>query len=658
MADASFRLSFVDGVTPGAKKALSSMERLQGRLGKFNAGVSRAFNAVKVAATVAGVGMTATMGKVISTGMEFEQTLVNASAKFPEGIQRGSEAFQQLEEVAKRVGGTTEFTASQSAQALEFLAMAGFNAQQSMAALPPLVDLATAGNLDLARASDIATDTLGAFGLATKDAAQLATNLGRVNDVLAFTANSANTNIETMFEAFKTAGPVANAAGASIEQTASMIGVLANAGLKGEQAGTMMRNMLLRLQAPPTEAAKALNKLGVTTADASGNFRGMSPVLDDLTKKMDGLGSADRARMMNDIFGMRAIAGAEVLMNAGSDAIDNFTKQLDNAGGTSVDVAGKIRNTTRGSMLSLKSAIEAVSLEIFDLVKGPLGEMIQSLTEWVRTNRELIGQRFEAFLSRAVEVARALAPAFAAIGLAIEFLTSDTGLMILKWGSLLLVGAKVLAWGIKIFAFLKGLSGVIAGVVAVAKVLGLIISGLIFVFGGWAVALVAAIIALGVALFTWWDDVVAWFAETFPNFFAWGQNMIQGLVDGIKSMASGPIEAISGIASGIAAKFKSVLGIASPSRLFEEYGMQIGEGLNVGLDSVPSVEQMASQLGAAPSMGGDIGDGGMSQSFTINVTAAPGATEEDGERLGVGIERAMRRGFANGFRDMAIELGQ
>jgi TP901 family phage tail tape measure protein len=657
MADASFRLSFVDGVTPGAKKALSSVERLQGRLQRFNTGVSKAFGAVKTAAAIAGVGMTATMGKVISTGMEFEQTLVNASAKFPEGIQRGSEAFQQLEEVAKRVGGTTEFTASQSAQALEFLAMAGFNAQQSMAALPPLVDLATAGNLDLARASDIATDTLGAFGLATQDAAQLAKNLGRVNDVLAFTANAANTNIETMFESFKTAGPVANAAGASIEQTAAMVGILANSGLKGEQAGTMLRNMILRLQAPPTEAAKALKKLGISTADSTGNFRGMSPVLEDLTKSMDGLGSADRAKMMSDIFGMRAIAGAEVLMNAGSDAIDNFTGRLNAAGGTSVEVAGKIRDTTRGSMMSLRSAIESVSLEIFDLIKGPLGEIIQSTTEWVRENRALIATRVDAFIQRAGEVLTALGPAFAAIGMAIGFLTSDTGLMILQFGAVLLIGAKVLGWIMSAVVFLKSLAGAVTAVVAGAKFLGLIISGLAFVFGGWAIALVAAVIAVGAALFIWWDDIVALFSDMWPKFKQWGADMMQGLADGIRSFMNAPLDTISKLASSIASKFTNFFGIASPSKLFEEYGLNMGEGLDVGLSSVPSADKIASQLGAAPSAAG-AGGGDLSQSFTIQVTAAPGATETDGERFGVGLERALRRGFADGFRDMAIELGQ
>ncbi len=371
-------------------KVANAMERRMKSIDKVNSNIVGGFRmaAVGVAA------MSVPLVKIAQLGMNMEQTMVNAAAKFPEGIRKGSAAFAELEAVARKVGGTTEFTASEAAQGLNFLAMAGFNAKQSIAALPGLVDLATASQTDLALASDIATDTLGAFGLATQDAAQLGMNLTRVNDVLAKTANSTNTSIQQLFESIVEGGPVAKSAGASIETFSAMAGKLANAGIKASVAGTTLKNVFLRLAAPTPEAAAALSKLGVETSDQAGNLRDVIDVMGDLETKLKGFGTGARAGLLDTIFGKIPIAGVNVLLAEGSDSLRKFRGELENAGGTTADVAGQMRDTMLGNWKNFESTLEDVGLTIFDSIKGPLNESVVALTEFLRANRAAISADF------------------------------------------------------------------------------------------------------------------------------------------------------------------------------------------------------------------------------------------------------------------------
>jgi len=402
----------VEAVFKAVDRVTAPVSRMQNRVGKFTRSMNKGINklnrnvdklagGIKKAglAIVASLALTgAAMGDVIMTGAEFEQTLVAAAAKFPGEISKGTEAFRLLEDAARKTGATTEFTASQSAEALNFLAMAGFNAQQSVAALPGVVDLATAANIDLATATDVATDSLGAFGLMTNDAAQLGTNLARVNDVIAKTTTSANTTVEAMFETIKQAGPVAVSAGASIETFAALTGELANAGIKGSQAGTTLKNMFLKLAAPSTKGGKLLKRFGVATQDANGDMRDITDILGDLNKGLDGLGTAEKAGVLEGIFGKIPIAGVNVLLKSGTKRLKEYREQLEAASGASSKMAGTMRDTLQGRLNSLNSAIEGVKISIFTMTSGPLADTVDKMTEWVRTNEKLIATNIGEFL--------------------------------------------------------------------------------------------------------------------------------------------------------------------------------------------------------------------------------------------------------------------
>jgi len=336
------------------------------------------------AAVIGVVALGVAMADTAVKGAVFEQTMVSAAAKFPGLIRKGTKEYEALENAAKEIGKTTEFTATQSAGAINFLAMAGFDAAQSIAALPGVVDLATAASLDLARATDIATDTLGAFGLSVKDPIKLAKNLARVNDVLAKTTTSANTDMEQLFESIAAGAADFKTAGQSIESFAALTGIMANAGKKGEAAGTVLRNVMVRLAAPTGEAADMLKKMGIRTQDQSGNFRDVVDILADFEKGLEGLGTAQRTATISTIFGLRAQGGINILLEAGSKKIAEFRDGLLGAKGASTDMATAMRDTVQGRFNSLMSAIEGVQLTIFSLIKGPLSGILEKFTDVTR----------------------------------------------------------------------------------------------------------------------------------------------------------------------------------------------------------------------------------------------------------------------------------
>jgi TP901 family phage tail tape measure protein len=380
------------------RSASDGLGRLNRRFSKVSDGIKKVGRNMLIGAAVIGGAMTS----VVATGAQFEQSIVNASAKFPEGVKRGTDAFKALEDAARKTGSTTEFTASQSAEAINFLAMAGFNAENAIAALPGVVDLATASSLDLGTATDIASDSLGAFNLMTKDSGQLGRNLQRVNDVIAKTATSANTSVTDLFEAIKDGGPVATTAGASLETFAALAGTLANAGIKGSRAGTTLKNTFLSIAAPSSAAAKILKRLSVSTQDADGNMLDIVETLDSLNKALDGLGTAERSAILEGIFGKIPIAGVNVLLAAGTDQLKGYRRALEGAGGASADMAGIMRDTLQGRLNSLKSAVEGVSISLFSMTNGPLVNAIEKTTEYVRANEELIATNIGGFLAKVI----------------------------------------------------------------------------------------------------------------------------------------------------------------------------------------------------------------------------------------------------------------
>ena len=500
----------IDRITGPVKRMSSSLSRFSRKaaqgLGRVNRVTSKLGTAISrgvvrglKAAAVGAAALGAALWKIISVGSDFERKMVSATAKFPEGIKRGTKEFENLENAVRKVGGTTEFKASQAAEALDFLAMAGFNATQATAALPGVVDLATASNTDLATATDIASDSLNAFGLASKDSAKLTENLARVNDVLLKTTTSANTNMEMLFESVKSGAPTVTAAGQSIETFASLVGTMADAGIKGESAGTAVRNMFLRLQAP-VGAAKGLIKDYIGNIEnADGSMIDIVEVMRRLEGSFKNLGKIEQAKILDTIFGKKAIGAAQVVLAKGADGLEVFRNKLLDAKGAAAGLAGEMRNTTAGSIDNLKSAVESVIISLFKLDDSGIKGVIDSMTEWIRTNEKMIVQK---------------------VGDTIEWIRENFDKLVKTIKVIATVIGTV--WALS-FA-IKGVSAALTlvNLVMAANPVVLIVMGIIA-----AVALMAALVVI------YWDDIVSawqWTVDKFELGIAATVEFFSGLI--------------------------------------------------------------------------------------------------------------------------------
>ena len=401
----------VEAVFSAIDRITKPVSRMQNRIGKFtrsfssglkrmNRGVDgmiRGMRRFALVGTVAIAGVAAVLTNAILTGAKFEQTLVSAAVKFPGEIRKGTKAYQELNDAARAVGKTTEFTAQQAAEGLNFLAFAGFTAEEAMGALPGVVDLATAAQIDLGRATDIATDSLGAFNLLQGDAATRQKNLTRVSDLLVATSTRANTSIEDMFETLKQGAPVAVAAGQSMETTAALIATMANAGIKGSRAGTGLKRIMEGISGTNVKAAKTFERLKIDTVDVAENIRDATDVFIELGNAVKNLPTSERLAIFTSIFGERGKAGAINIANMG-EATRKFRDDLADIEGTTKTVAAVMRDTFEGRLNSLKSSIEDVKIGIFELTEGPLSDLVVKMTEWVDINGELIAQRVAAFI--------------------------------------------------------------------------------------------------------------------------------------------------------------------------------------------------------------------------------------------------------------------
>lgn len=350
--------------------------------------------------------MKAGMTSLISTGADFEKTMVSATVKFPGNIRKGTKAFKELERVVRRSGATTEFTATQAAKGIEFLALAGFSAKQAIALLPGTLDLATSAGIELGRASDIASDTLSAFGLMTKDTSKLTKNFTRVLDVMAQTSTSANTNMEQLFETFIDSAPVATALGQSIETVSALAGILANAGIKASKAGTTLKNVFINLTDTGGQSGTILKRLGVQVKDSNGDLRDTIDIIADLEKGLKGMGNVQKSAIITAIFQKRAVAGMNAILKAGSKEIRIYRKSLLNATGASKRMADEMRKTLTVRFAIFKSVVESIKLNVFKAISPILDRVLsrmvliaEAVNVWTENNQTLIRDSLEKLLS-------------------------------------------------------------------------------------------------------------------------------------------------------------------------------------------------------------------------------------------------------------------
>lgn len=318
----------------------------------------------------------------ITTGLSFEQTMVNASIRFGESVKPGTKAFIELEKKAKQIGISTEHTATQAAEAFRLLGGAGFTAGQAIATSSGLTDLATAAQIDLAQATDAAANSLSVFGLMTEKSSQLEKNMTRTTDVMLAAVNSAKFEVEDYLETMKFAGPIFQASGRSMEEFASMAAILAKAGIKGSLAGTTLKNAMLNLQAPTKQQAVFLKKMNVVIDDGTGRIKSMSEIVKDIAKGTKTWTKIQKAQALSAVFGKRAVAGMMAAVQIGAPAIQEMTDKLSNVTGTTKTFAATVRDTTENRLKLMKSAIESLELSIFEGLKPVITDVTEGIKDW------------------------------------------------------------------------------------------------------------------------------------------------------------------------------------------------------------------------------------------------------------------------------------
>ncbi|MCB1397247.1 MAG: phage tail tape measure protein, partial [Rhodobacteraceae bacterium] len=382
-------LRFIDQATGPARAAMRQVEefgRQQSAAGRSQVETANAqlMALRRQAFALAGVGFASY--QALRPAVEFEAQMDRV------GAVSGASAEEQerLTATARELGATTPFSAAQAARGMEFLAMAGFDVNETIAAMPGLLNLSAAAGSDFSRTADIASNILSGFNLRADQS-------GRLGDVLVNTFTSSNTSLEQLGTTMSYVAPDAVAAGMALEQTAAMAGLLGNYGIQGERAGTALRAVLARLAAPSNEATAALAALNVQVADEAGNLRDLPTILADLDTAMASLGSADRANALNTIFGIEAATAAQVLMaEAGSGALQAYAQEL-SASGSAAEVAERMTGNAAGAMRRLASAAQELQLALGDALLPMLTELVERLTPivqtagaWLAENQELV----------------------------------------------------------------------------------------------------------------------------------------------------------------------------------------------------------------------------------------------------------------------------
>lgn len=326
------------------------------------------------AATVAITGTAAALGGVaaaaIKVGSDFESQMSRVKA-----ISGATgEEFEQLKAQAMQLGADTSFSASQAAEGMENLAAAGFTTSEIMNAMPGLLNLAAASGEDLASSSDIAASTLRGFGLAASDAAHVA-------DVLAANANRTNSSVADTGEAMKYIAPLARAAGLSLEETAAAIGIMANAGVNGSQAGTSLRGALSRLSKPTKDMSEAMDELGISFYDSNGKMKSLTEQVGMLRQATEGMTDEQKNNYLVTLYGQEALSGMLALINEGEGSLGELTNAYKNCDGAAQEAAETMQDNLPGALEQLSGSAETLGLAFYNSVADNLKNAANTATE-------------------------------------------------------------------------------------------------------------------------------------------------------------------------------------------------------------------------------------------------------------------------------------
>ena len=457
------------GFESGFDKAMKSMKTFQDE----SSTVGDKFAAMGSAMTSVGSSLTKSVTLPLvgigTAAVKMTSDFDSSMAKVEAISGATGDELDALREKAKEMGAQTKFTASESADAFTYMAMAGWKTEDMLNGIEGIMNLAAASGEDLALTSDIVTDALTAFGLQAQDSAHFA-------DVLAAASNSANTNVSMLGESFKYVAPVAGSLGYSVEDTSVALGLMANSGIKASQAGTALRTLLTNMVNPTDNMDWAMRRLNVSLTDNEGNMKSLNEVMVDLRKGFSQLSQAEQAEVAANLAGKEGMSGLLAIVNASETDFNKLTKAINAADGTAQDMADTMLDNLGGQLTILGSALEGLAISFGEMLVPTLTEGVRHLTEFVDS---------------------------------LNAMDDDTKQAILTFGMIVAaIGPMLLIFG-KLASSISAIIGLIGGTGGLAAIVGLLAGPLGVVL--------AAVTALTAAWVTDFGNIREYTAEVFES---------------------------------------------------------------------------------------------------------------------------------------------
>lgn len=364
--------------------------------------------------------------------------------------------LQALTDKAQEMGATTKFSASESAAALKYMAMAGWDTEAMLNGINGVMQLAAASGEDLASTSDIVTDAMTAFGLSADQSTRFA-------DVLAQTANRSNTSVALMGETFKYVAPVAGALGYSIEDASVAIGLMANSGIKGSQAGTSLKNVLTNLAKPTDQVQSYMDKLNISLTDSAGNVKPLNQLLNEMRDGFNGLTEAEKAEYAAGIAGKEGMSGLLAIVNSSQADFDNLTEAINNSSGAAQNVANVMMDNLGGQLTILKSTLEGIAISFGNILLPAIKKVVESLQGFLDWLNNLTDGQKELIVTIATVVA-AIGPILLIVGKVITVAT--TVIKIVKLLKIAFVALNAVMAANPIGLIITVIAGLIAALIA------------------------------------------------------------------------------------------------------------------------------------------------------------------------------------------------
>lgn len=533
------------------RDSLPTTEEMIEKLDSFgNSAVTVGKNLTKYVTTpLAGVGVYS-----VKTAMTFEKSMSQVAATMGVSVDE----IQDLTNAAKAMGETTQYTSTEAAQALNYLALAGYNSEQMIAALPNVLNLAAAGGMDLADASDMLTDGLSALNLASSDTDELMENMSTMVDQMAKTASRSNTSVSQLGDAILTVGGTASYLKGGLSEVNQVVGLMADRGIKASEAGTHLRNIILAMQPATTAAEEAFKKVGLATEDAEGNFVNLAYNTDGTMKSLQEIfqilqeGTAtmtdmEKQNILADIFHKTDLASISALLGTSQERWSELADEIDNAAGSGAQMAETQLNNLSGELTLLKSKLDGVATTIGEILSPVVSQLLDKISGLLDDFKELDPETQQAIVKFGL-MAAAIGPvvtvlgkvalavsgvmkAFRTIGLAISSLGPTISSAVAALGAPVTLGLTSILSGVGAFLAGYGIGTLIYNAIGdeIDEVLYPIFDGVVEA----------------------WGVLVEFFTETIPDAFNTCLDFVTGVGSEISNTVSSALSSVAEFFTGI-----------------------------------------------------------------------------------------------------------